>query len=75
MTDNVLHLVQDVGDGVHLEADQILEQNKGEFQSIAMVGRRPDGSMAVAGTDSAAESVLLLAWAQSFLVNNHCLRA
>lgn len=59
-----------VGDGIKIDADQILEANKGEFVRLALVGEREDGSLAVAGTDSAAESLLLLNWGAHFIVSN-----
>lgn len=59
-----------VGDGIKLDPDDILENNKGEFVSLALVGRRADGEICVAGTDSAAESLLLLQWGSQFIINN-----
>lgn len=67
----VLKLVIDhVGDGTHIEADQILEAAKGDLTSIVLVGVDKEGDIRVAGTDSAGESVLLLEWAKLFLVQN-----
>ena len=59
-----------VGDGVQLSPDDILENNKGQFVRLVIVGVSEDGDYAVAGTDSAAESLMLCQWASSFLVNN-----
>lgn len=61
---------QIVGDGIKVDVDQILEANKGEFVRIVLVGEREDGEIVVAGSDSAAESLMLLAWGQNFLVSN-----
>lgn len=70
MSENVIRLVTDLGDGAVIDADQVLENNKGEFDQIVLVGRRPDGALAVAGTHGAGDSVLLLEWGKSFLVQN-----
>lgn len=71
MSDNVIELHPGVlGDGAHIDPDQILENNKGEFVRIVLVGERPDGSIAVAGSDSAAESLLLLQYGSHFVVTN-----
>jgi hypothetical protein len=60
----------EVGDGLALDPDEILEANKGEFIRIALVGERADGTMAVAGTHSSAESLLLLQWGSHFIIGN-----
>lgn len=76
MSDNVIHLVPDtVGDGAVLDANKILEANKGEFSALVLVGEREDGSIAVAGTHGAGNSVLLLHWAINYLVENTTVRA
>lgn len=72
---DVIHLVQPIGDALVLKADDILEANKGSFESLVIVGRQPDGDICVAGTHGAGDSVLLLEWAKAFLVQNLCTRA
>lgn len=75
MTDNVIGFRPSiVGDGTKIDCDQVLENNKGEFVRLVLVGVKPDGDYAVAGTDSAAESLMLLQWASHFLVNNEVAR-
>ena len=61
---------QFVGDGVKVEVDQILDNAKGNFVRIVMVCEREDGEIVVRGSDSAAESLMLLQWGSGFLVNN-----
>lgn len=68
MSENVIHLVQPLGDGVHLDADEILEANKGVFRTLVMCGLDADGELVVAGTDSTAESVFLLERAKHMLI-------
>lgn len=59
-----------VGSGIKIDVDQILEEAKGNFVRIAMVCEREDGEIEVRGSDGAAESLMLLAWGQNFIVNN-----
>ena len=70
MAENVIHLVQPLGDGAHIDADQILEANKGEFITLVLCGLNAEGRLVVAATDSAAESVFLLERAKHFIVVN-----
>lgn len=73
MTAEVINLHGDgtlVGDGVSLSPDDILENNKGQFVRLCIIGVMEDGEYAVAGTDSAAETMMLCQWASNFLVNN-----
>lgn len=76
MTDNVIHLAPDtVGENAVIDADKILEANKGEFSALVLVGEREDGSIAVAGTHGAGDSVILLQWAINYLVEHKTVRA
>lgn len=68
-----LELLQ--GDGFIAQADSILEGNKGEFVKLVIVGERPDGSYAVAGSHGAPEAVLLLQWGSHFLVTGKVVRS
>lgn len=70
MTDNVIHLVQPLGDGAHIDADQILEQNKGVFRSLVIAGYDQDGQLVLCGTDSTEHSVFLLERAKLFLLTH-----
>lgn len=63
-----------VGDGFVMDPDQVLEANKGRFFRVVLVGETEDGDIKVAGTHSAPESLMLLAWATAFLVNNRVMR-
>jgi hypothetical protein len=70
MDDNVIKLVPPgpVGDGYHIEADQILEAAKGEFNQLVIVGHGKDGTVSIRMTDGIADSVVMLAFAQTQLV-------
>lgn len=71
MADNIVELRPGVlGDGAHIDPDQILENNKAEFVRLVLVGERADSSIAVAGSDGAAESLLLLQFGSHFIVTN-----
>ena len=60
---------QIVGDGIKVDVDQILEANKGAFIRLVMVGERADGEIAVAGSDSLTESMMLLILGQNYIIN------
>lgn len=76
MSDNVIGFrPQIVGDGIKLDCDDILEANKGEFDRLVLVGVKPSGEYVVAGTESAAESLMLLQWGSHFLVGNDVARS
>jgi hypothetical protein len=70
MTDNIVKLVPlgPVGDGYHIEADQILEAAKGQFDQLVLVGHGKDGTVSIRMTDGIADSVVMLAFAQMQLV-------
>lgn len=70
MSENIIHLVQPLGDGAHLDADIILEANKGVFRTLVMAGLDLNGELVIAGTDSSAESVFLLERAKHMLVTH-----
>lgn len=72
---NVVPLnLQLVGDGYQLKPDDMLEANKGQFQTLVMVGIGEDGQLIVAGNLGAAESAFLCQRAIDFLVRNEVLR-
>lgn len=69
MDDNVIKLVPPiVGDNLHIEADQILDAAKGEFDKLVIVGHVKDGTVSIRMTDGIPESVVMLAFAQMKLV-------
>lgn len=77
MTDNVIQLVhsEGVGDGYVVPPDQILDQAAGKYETLVIVGERPDGEIEVCASHGAGDAVLLLEWAKTFLVQNRTLRA
>lgn len=69
--DNVVRLhVAELGDGVVIAPDQILEVAAGKYRMLTMVGETHDGEIQVMGSHSGPESVVLLAYGQNFLVQN-----
>lgn len=62
-------------DGFIAAADEVLEGNKGEFIKLVIVGERADGSIAVAGTHGAPETLMLLQWGSHFLVTGKVVRS
>jgi hypothetical protein len=67
---NVVELkLVEVGDGVRLDADKILEAAKGnKFDRLAIIGQLEDGEMYVAGTANAGETLVLLELAKRVIV-------
>jgi len=75
MSAEIIHLQQgEVGDGYVVPPDNVLEHAKGKFHSLTVVGETEDGEIQVCGTHSPAETLMLLAWAQNFLVQNRVAR-
>jgi len=63
-----LKLVE-VGEGFRFEADAILEAAKGKlFGRMAILGTHEDGSIYVAGTANAGETLVLMEMAKHFIV-------
>lgn len=63
-----LHPVE-VGDGYRFEAAPILDAAKEEtFSRLAVIGELEDGSIYVAGTANAGETMILIERAKHFLV-------
>jgi hypothetical protein len=50
--------------------DQVLDHAKGRYLAVVVVGETEGGGIEVAGSNGAAESVLLLGWAKMYLVQN-----
>lgn len=65
---NVLHLVQSAGDGIHIDADQILEENKSVWVSMVIAGFNEEGDLICAGTDGHERSIYLLERAKMLLL-------
>lgn len=70
MNENVVKLkLVEIGDGLRLDADQILEAAKGrDFGRLVIIGDLPDGEMYVAGTANAGETMILLEEAKRVIV-------
>lgn len=70
MSGNVVKLQPvTVGENFRFEADEILEKAKGKgFGRMVVIGDFDDGSIYVAGTANAGESMVLLERARHFLV-------
>lgn len=62
MVDNVFKLVVDtVGASYRFNTDEILEAAKGnEFGRMVILGELPDGTIYVAGTANAGETLILM---------------
>ena len=72
MTDNVVHLdPSSVGEGVHIDADQILRENVGRFQQVVLAAWDRANNLVVCRSDTCAESVLLLEQAKHFLITEN----
>lgn len=67
---NVVQLqLVEIGDGVRLDADKILDAAKGHaFDRLLIVGQQSDGQMYVAGTTGAGESMILIELAKRVIV-------
>ncbi len=67
---NVVELkLVEIGEGVRLDADKILEAAKGKkFSRLAILGELEDGEMYVAGTANAGETMVLMEMAKRIIV-------
>jgi hypothetical protein len=69
MADNVIRLVPNsVGDAYKINPDEVLGAWMGDLETCVLVGVTTDGELIVAGTGSAAESLLLLAQGSASIV-------
>jgi hypothetical protein len=71
MTDKVVHLFgngADVPDQTHLDPDDILENNKGEYENVLILGWGKDGLLRICATDGVAETILLIEQAKMVLL-------
>jgi hypothetical protein len=62
--DNVVDIkphLTEVGEGFRFDPDDFLEGAKGSgFTSLAIIAERPDGSLYVAGSANAGETIILI---------------
>lgn len=59
--DNVIRLVPpSVGDAYPIDVDEMLEAWQGKLLDVAIVGTSLDGDLIVAGSGTAADSLMLL---------------
>lgn len=68
--DNVVKLdLVSVGEGYRLEADTLLDGAKEyAFERMCIIGKLEDGSMYIAGTANAGETLILMEWAKHDLL-------
>jgi hypothetical protein len=67
---NVVELkLVEVGDGVRLDADKILEAAKGnKFDRLAIIGQLDDGEIYFAGTANLGETLVLIEMAKRKMI-------
>lgn len=68
-----LHVVE-AGDGHVIAPDQVLSEAAGKYFRLVVVGEAEDGEIHVCGSHGAPDSLMLLAWAQQFIVSNRVAR-
>ena len=71
MTDKVVHLFGNgapVPDQTHLDPDEILENNKGYYENVLILGWGKDGLLRICATDGVAESILLIEQAKMVIL-------
>lgn len=66
----IIHLTPEtVGEGYRFDADKILEDAKGqEFETLMIIGSYADGTIYVAGTANAGETLVLMEMAKHQIV-------
>lgn len=75
MSDNIVTLhPAGVGDGFIVKPDQILTEAAGKYRALVLVGETDSGDIEVCGSGGAGDTLILLAWAQNFIVNNRVTR-
>ena len=67
---NVTHLRPvEIGDGIRLDARDILEAAKDKaLTQVLVIGTRADGEIYIAGTDGASDSLMLIEQAKKVIV-------
>ena len=70
MSDNVISLHGDkiAFDKTHLDPDDILENNKGEYENVLILGWGKDGLLRICASDGVAETILLIEQAKMVLL-------
>lgn len=68
MSDNVIRLDIPVRDDLVLDADTLLENNKGKFQELVLLGYDQNGEIAVCATHGSREVLWILERAKIFLM-------
>ena len=58
-----------VGDGRALHPDKVLENNKGDFAEVVIVGRDHDGNIRLAGSHGSLETLWLLRKGEKLLLS------
>ena len=58
-----------VGDGAFIDPDQILENNKGLFKNLVLVGEDQDGNFTIACSRGNAEAFLMLNVGADMILN------
>ena len=75
MTDNVHRLHPHlVGDAYKVPPEDVLEAAKEGARAVVVVTETEDGEILVASSEGAGDALMLLAWAQAFLVENRVQR-
>lgn len=64
----------EVGDGYVVTPDDILSAAAGKYHTLVLIGENEAGEIEVCGSHGAGDTLLLLAWAQNFIVNNRVSR-
>lgn len=65
----VIQLVPDeVGDDYAFKADEILESNKGKFESLVLIGEDEDGDLVICSTHNAGVANIMLDLAKQQLI-------
>jgi len=64
----------EVGDGFVVAPDQVLSEAMGKYSAVVVVGEKADGDIEVCGSGGAGDTLILLAWAQNFIVQNRVSR-
>ena len=58
-----------VGDGAVLDPDKVLENNKGDFAEVVVIGRGRDGKIQFAGSHGRLESLWLVRKGEAMLLS------
>ena len=69
MTDVIQLVPDEVGDDYAFKADEILEANKGKFESLVLIGEDEDGELVICGTHNAGVSNIMIDMAKQQLIS------